>query len=139
MISRKVFIAPDVLVAFIDRAHPKHVHAAAFFRYFAQEHYQLYTSTEAVNETFNALYQKISPSLARDFLRSLSLGNINIIFPEESDLKTVFKTMLNYSSSELTMAEALMAVLASKRAIPQICTFAYLHSLFGLITFYLPI
>lgn len=137
--SKKVFLASDVFIGFIDRGHPKHLHASAFFRYFAQEQFLLFTSLISVHETYQYLFEKVSPSIAKDFLKALSLGNINILFPEESDLKATYKTLLTYPNNELTFSEALMATLANKRNIPQICTFTYLHSLFGLSIFYLPL
>lgn len=139
MQSKKVFIATDTFVAFIDRAHPKHLHASALFRYFAQEKYFLYTSLFVINDTHKILSDIISPSLARDFLKALSLSTINVVYPDETDLKLVYKTILSYQTTELSFAEALMAVICHKRNIPQICTFEYLHQLFGLATFYLPI
>lgn len=139
MQSKKVYLAPDVFVSFVDRAHPKHLHAVAFFRFFSQENYYLYTSISVIAKSHQLIHEKISPSLARDFLKAISLGTINIIYPEEPDVKLTLKTLISYSSQELQMDEALMAVLASRRNIPQICTFDYLHPLFGLSAFYLPI
>jgi predicted nucleic acid-binding protein len=137
--NKKVFLATDVVVAFIDRSHPKHLHAVAFFRYFAQEGYILFTNVSNIIAIYNNLYKNISPSLGRDFLRALSLSNINIIYPEDSDFKLAVKTLTNYQSTELHLDEALMAAIASKRSIPSICTLGYLHPLFGLTVFYLPI
>lgn len=139
MTSKKVFIAPDIFLAFVDRAHPKHLHAVAFFRFFAQENYYLYTNPTTVSHVHKQIHDTISPALAKDFLKALSLGSVNVIFAEEADMKLVYKTLISYSSQELEMDEALMAVLASRRNVPQICTFAYLHPLFGLTAFYLPI
>ena len=139
MASKKVFIASDLFVAFIDRAHQKHIHAVAFFRYFASEGFELYSNIPIVIESYKKIYQDISPSIARDFMRALSLGNINIIYPDESDFKNALKALVTYQSTELTFSEALMAVEADKRKVPAICTFDYLHPLFGLTTFFLPI
>lgn len=139
MQTKKVFLAPDMFLAFIDRAHPKHLHAGAFFRYFAQEKYLLYTNEETILTVYQELHGKISPFLAKDFLKAISLGSINILYTEESDLKLTIKTMLNSHSADLTMPEALRAVMASRRSIPTIGTFEYLHQLFGLTAFYLPI
>lgn len=127
------------MFAYIDRAHPKHEQADAFIRFFAQEEYQLYTDTIAINQAYKLIYDNISPSLSKDFLRIMQVSNINIIYPEEQDFKATVKVLVSYQSTELTFPEALMAVLASKRSIGQICTFDYLHSLFGLELFYLPI
>jgi predicted nucleic acid-binding protein len=139
MQSKKVFIASDVLFGFIDRAHPKHIHAAAYFRYFAQEQYQLFINVISVHETYRMICDKISPSLAKDFMKALSLSSFNVIYPEETDMKAAIKTLLSYNSNELTFAEAMRAVLCNKRNIPQICTFGYFHQLFGLQLFYLPV
>jgi predicted nucleic acid-binding protein len=138
-LSKKVFLAPSCLYAFIDRAHEKHAQASAYFRYFSQEEYMLYIDTVSLNETYNIIYEKMSPSLAKDFLRIISLSDINIISPEGSEIKATFKTIANYNSIDLKLSEAVMAVVASKRNIVTICTFDYLHPLFGLNTFFLPI
>lgn len=137
--TKKVFLAPDVLVAFIDRANPKHLHAAAFFRYFAQEHYKLFTTVSVINTTYDTLSVHISPSVARDFIKALALGSINVISPDETDMKLTFKTILTAGTPEISFNEVLMQVIANRRSITQVCTFSYLHPLFRLMPFYLPI
>lgn len=139
MLSKKVYIAPDGFIAFIDRAQQKHFHATAFFRYFAQEQYQLYTNIVSINETYLILYNTISPSLARDFLRILYISNVNILYPETADTKTAIKIVESSNSVDLTFAKALMAVICNRKSIPQIMTYEYLHALFGLELFYLPV
>lgn len=137
--SKKIFVSSDILYAFVDRAHTKYPQAAAYFRYFAQEKYQVFTSYLHVLNTYREIYAKISPSLARDFLRALSLSSINVLYPLESDMKAALKTLINYRNSELTFDQSQMAVLANRNSIPQVCTFEYVHPLFGLSAFYLPI
>lgn len=137
--NKKIFLAPDVMVAFVDRANPKHLHAAAFFRYFAQEHYSLYTTISVINTSYDTLAVHISPSVARDFIKALALGSINIISPDETDLKLTYKTLLSTSAAEVSFNEVLMQVIANRRSITQVCTFSYLHPLFRLAAFYLPI
>lgn len=139
MVSKRVYLAPSSFLAFIDRAHPMHEQAAAFFRFFGQEAYQLYTDYPTIMEVYRAIYSGISPSLARDFMRTMSISNMNIIYPEESDAKAALKALVTYQSTDLTYSNALMSVLAYKRNIQQICTFEYLHPLFGLTTYFLPI
>jgi predicted nucleic acid-binding protein len=139
IISKKVFIATSAFMAFMDRANSKHVQAAAYFQYFAQEHYQLYTGYLNLAEVHGEISERISGSFARDFLSAINLGSINILYPEPGDMKVTLKTLMNYRSTDLTFKEAQMAVIASRRSINQICTFEYLHSLFGLTTFYLPL
>ena len=139
MVSKKIYIAPDGLVAFIDRAHKKHVQATAFFRYFAQEQCQLYSSVVNIHESYMTIYNTISPSLARDFLRALSLSNINVLNPEPADIKAAIKIIETGNSVDLTFSKALMAVMCNKKSIPQIMTYEYLHALYGLQLFYLPV
>ncbi len=104
MISKKIYIAPDGLVAFIDRAHKKHVQATAFFRYFAQEQCQLYTNVVNVNESYMTIYNTISPSLGRDFLRALTLSNMNVLNPEPADIKAAIKIIETGNSVDLTFS-----------------------------------
>lgn len=138
-LSKKVFLHPSAFVAFIDRAHPKHTTASAFFRYFGQEQYLLYTDTESIIEAYKRIYDKISPSLAKDFVRSMYISQFNLLHPDESDMKAALKTIVNYRTTDLTFQEALMSVLANRNRIPQICSFDYLHPLFGLNLFFIPI
>ena len=139
MQSKKVYIATDAFIAFIDRAHPKHLQSAACFRFFAQNQFQLYTNIVTLNDTYTELYQMVSPSIARDLIRAIELSSINLLYPEESDIKKAIRIVENTQSVELTFAKALMAVVCNKKSIPQICTFEYLHALFGLQLFYLPV
>ncbi len=136
---KKVYLAPSALYAFIDRAHDKHQQASAYFRFFSEEEYQLYIDSINLNQAYDIIYKRMSPGLAKDFLRIISLSDINIINPEDNEVKATFKTISNYNSLDLTFSEALMDVVASKRNIMTICTFDYLHPLFGLNTFFLPI
>lgn len=137
--SKKVYIQASAFLAFIDRAHPKYAQASAFFQYFAQEKYRLYTDYLTIYESHRQIHFNISPSLSRDFLRTLTFANINILYPEEADFRAALKTLANYPSIDLTFDKSLMAVLANKNGISQICTFEYLHPLFGQAAFYLPI
>lgn len=139
MTSKKVYIARSGFYAFIDRAHPKHDQATAYFRFFAEDKYSLFTDLITLIDVYNQLYKEISPSLAKDFLRIIFLGNVNIIYPEERDVKAALKTLVNYQSTELTFTQSLRAVLANRRGVSQIFTFDYLHPLFGQSVFYLPI
>lgn len=138
-VSKKVFLASSSFLAFIDRAHPQHTQAQAFFRYFGQEQYALFTDSLTIYEAHQKIYSHISPGLSRDFLRTIFFSNINVLYPQEAEMKVAVKILLSYTSVDLTLEKALMATLASRREISQICTFDYLHNLFGLTTFYLPI
>ncbi len=139
MTSKKVYIADSAFYSFVNRAHPKHEQASAYFRYFGLEKYSLFTDIFTLLEVYNRIYNEISPSLAKDFLRIASISDINIIYPEERDIKAALKTLTNYRTTDLTFDQSLRAVLANKRGITQIYTFDYLHPLFGQNVFYLPI
>jgi len=124
---------------FVNRADPRHREAAAYFRYFASENFQVFTSYTVIEETSTLIYDKISPSLAKDFLRGVSLSNLNILYPNESDLKAALKTLINYQNTELTFRDAQTSVLANRNNISQIATYEYLHPLYGLTAFNLPV
>lgn len=138
-VSKKVYLDPSAFIGFIDRADGRHAQAAAFFRYFAQENYQVFTSYLSVEEAYSYVYEKISPTLARDFIRALTLSNINVLYPTEADMKAALKTLINFRNAELSLKDAQSAVLAEHHGISHICTFEYLHPLFGQTSFYLPI
>lgn len=137
--SKKVLVAGDVFFAFVDRAHPKHEQAAAYMRYFAEEEYMLFTDMQSLTGIYTQIYADISTSLAKDFLRTISLSNLNILYPDDSDFKGALKTLVSSTSAELTFQKALVLVIADKRKIPQICTLEYLPTLFGVNLFYLPL
>lgn len=137
--SKRVYITPSVFYAFIDRAHPKHGQASAYFRYFAQNNYALFASIVDITEVYNDLYKRMSPSVGKDFLRVLFLSDINILYPEENEVKLALKTQLNYGNDQLKYPESLRATLSQKRGIGSIASFEFMHSLFGIDTFYLPI
>ncbi len=139
MISKKVYISGSAFYAFVNRAHQKYEQSSAYFRYFALEKYSLFTDIYTLLEVYNQIYSEISPSLAKDFLRIVSISDINIIYPEERDIKAALKTLINYKSTDLTFSQSLRAVLANKKGITQIHTYDYLHTLFGQSVFYLPL
>lgn len=138
MLSRKVFIASNVFVALVDRTHPNHQQAGAFFRYFSQEGFYLFTGYINVVEAYSKLAANISPSLAREFLRALVLSSVNLIYPTEGDMKAAIKAMVTAQATDLSFADAQMSVLAYRNNIPQLATFDYMHPLFGLSVFSLP-
>lgn len=138
-VSKKVFIESDIFYAFVNRAHSRYPQAGAFFRYFAQERFQIFTSYPVIEESYREIYEKISPSLAKDFARGVSLSAVNMLYPSESDHKAAIKALINYQNTELTLRESQSAVLANRNYISQVCTFKYLHPLFGITTFNLPL
>ena len=137
--SKKIYLSPSPFLAFLSRAHEKHQQAVAFFEFFGQNQYRLYTDILTIYEVHRQIHFQISPSLSRDFLRTIFFSNINIIYPDESEIRSALKTLVSSVSADLTFEKALVATLANKKEVSQICTFDYLHPLFGLNMFYLPI
>lgn len=133
--SHKVLVESDVFYALINMLDPKHPQTAACFRYFAQEKFQVFVSYPNLED----MYQDVSPSLAKDFLKGLILSSLNILYSTESELKTALKALINFQNSELTLKDVQTTVLANRNNINQICTFKYLHPLFGISSFNLQI
>lgn len=137
--SKKVFVETDIFYSFINRADEKYPQSSAYFRYFAEQKFQVFTSYPVLEDVYTQIYEKISPSLAKDFLRGLSLSSVNILYPTESDSKAALKSLINYENTELKFREAQTAVLSNRNSISQVCTFKYVHPLFGIVAFNLPI
>ena len=138
MISKKVYVSGSGFFAFIDRAHPKHDQANAYFRYFAQEGYSLFTDSMTLIGVYNQIYKDISPSLARDFLRTISWRHQHNL-SRRKGYKIRAKNSNKLSVKITDLFPSLRAVLANRRGISQVFTFDYLHPLFGSSVFYLPI
>lgn len=136
--NKKLFITSSVFVAFIDRTHPKHTQATACFRYFTAQKYQLYTSHVNIVEAYRTIFDDISPFLARDFLRAITLGSINVLYPTEADTKAAVKALVSSQSNQLNFVDAQTEVLAYRNSITQIFSFDFIHLLFGLTSFALP-
>jgi predicted nucleic acid-binding protein len=138
MTSKKVFLSSSVMFAFVDRNHPKHQQASAYLRYFAQEKFQVYSSLSAVIHTHNDLRKHMSYSIAKDFIRAMFVGNIEIIYPDEAATKNALKLMLSQAQQDLSFDQILMNVLADKHGISQICSFETSRFYFGITLFNLP-
>lgn len=136
--NKKLFITSSVFVAFIDRTHSKHTQATACFRYFTAQKYQLYTSHVNIVEAYRTIFDDISPFLARDFLRAITLGSINVLYPTEADTKAAVKALVSSQSNQLNFVDAQTEVLAYRNSITQIFSFDFIHLLFGLTSFALP-
>lgn len=136
--SKKVLTTREILFSFIDRQHTKHAEAEAYFRFFANEGYHIYTPSFAVMDTYAQIRKHMSFSIAKDFLRTIYLGSIEIIYPDESTTKNAIKLILSNTSDDLTMDQALINVIADKNQIPQIASFDYQYFYFGIQPFTLP-
>lgn len=137
--SNKIYLAPNILVAFTDQLHSKHNQAAAFFRYFAQEQYQLFTDVISLYDAYDVIEKNMGHTVARHFIRTIFASSITIIYPTEAEMKAALKVYLTDHSNQVTFGMTLMMLLADRKNIPQICTLEYISTLFGLSIFYIPI
>ncbi len=138
MISRKVLVTPSVFFAYVDRNHPRHSEASAFFRYFAQEKFHVYTTSFSVSKTYDQIKKHMSFSIAKDFLRVIYTGNIELIYPDETLTKAALKLILTNTGQDLGIDHALLNVIADRRQISQIASFEYNSYYFGINAFALP-
>ena len=138
MRSKKVYITSSIFFFFFYFNHPKHAVAEAFFRYFAQEGSHLYTAGFTLAKTYGQLQKFISHSIAKEFLRSIYLGNIEIIYPDEPATKAAAKLILGSQSPELDLEQALINVIADRHQIPFVCSLDYSQYFFGVQPFSLP-
>lgn len=138
MISRKVLVTPSVFFAFIDRNHPRHSEASAFFRYLAQEKCHLFVAVFSITKTYDQIKKHMSFSIAKDFLRTIYTGNIEVIYPDEALTKAALKLLLTNTGQDQGLEHALINVIADRKQIPQIATFEYPTFYFGIQPFSLP-
>ncbi|MBI4099930.1 hypothetical protein HY440_02885 [Candidatus Microgenomates bacterium] len=138
MISRKVLVTPTVLFAFTDRNHPRHSEASAFFRYFAQEKFHVFVTSFSIAKTYDQIKKHTSFSIAKDFLRIIYTGNIEIVYPDEVVTKAALKLLLTNTGVDLGLEHALINVIADRKQISQIAAFEYNNFYFGIQQFSLP-
>lgn len=136
--SKNIFITSAVFFAFVDRNHPKHQQSSAYFRYFAKEKYHLTTASFSISKTYYQLRKHMSYPIAKDFLRALFLGNIEITYPDESMTKAALKLIFQNTGYDLTIDQALTNIIAYRAQIHQICSFEYSSFYFGISLFSLP-
>ncbi len=129
--SRKVFLDTTILIAFIDRADANHPKAVKTMETLALSGYILYTSSLNAIEVYTALTREIGQSVALDFLQAVLQSDIEILFPQKSDLISAHRMIRVNKDRQITLKETLNAILMQKRGVMQIVTFAYWHNLFG--------
>lgn len=129
--SRKIFIDSSVLLSFIDKGDNNHKKAAQAIENLAKLGYQLYTSYQNVADTYAVLAREISLPIALDFLQASLRSDMEIIFPQKTDLNTAHRVIKNNRERQISLKEALNATLMQKRGVSQILTFTYWHNLYG--------
>jgi len=136
--SKKILLTANVLFAFVDRNHPKHRQAAAFMRYFAQEKFQVFVPLTEINSTYSQLKKHVSYGIAKDLLRTVFVGDLEILYTDEAAAKTALKLALTPGQGDISFNQVLLNVLADKNQISQICSLEFLKTYFGISIFNLP-
>lgn len=128
----KLFVDSSVLISFIDRSHPNHHRATSLLQRLATTNkYLLYTSIYNISELVTTISYEMNPSLAIDFLGIMLKSNIEIIYPQQSDLIVMHKIMLGNFNRQISFKEASNATLMQRQKISQIITFTAWNNLFG--------
>lgn len=129
--QRKIFIDSSVLIAFVDRTNINHSKAVKTIENLARLGYQVYTSSQNVNEIYATLARETGISVALEFLQAILQSDIEILFPQKVDYITANRMLLSNRDRQLTLREVLNATLMQRKGISQILTFTYWHNLFG--------
>lgn len=93
--------------------------------------YQLYTSLQVVSDTYVILAREVGTTIALEFLQSVLQSDMEIVFPQKTDIITSYRLMRINIDRQITLREAMNATLMQKRSISQILTFSYWHNLLG--------
>lgn len=136
---RKIFIDASVLYPFIDRSDANHAQAVKTIEQLSLQGATLYTSVQAVQDTYSAVNSQLGAVLGIDFLQAMLESNIEVIYPQKADLVAAFKLLKLNPNKQITLKEALTAVLMQKKSISQIFTFAYWQNLLGSQQYYLSV
>lgn len=131
MASKKVLVDSSLLYAFIDRSDRNHTQAVKLMEHFSTQGVYLFTSYYSLQEVYGAVNKQIGISIGIDFLESILGSNIEILFPQKSDLISAFKLLKTNRNHQLLFKEAMTATLMQKKGISQISTFTYWHNLLG--------
>lgn len=129
--QRKIFIDSSVLIAFVDRTNINHPKAVKTIENLARLGYQVYTSSQNVNEIYATLARETGISVALEFLQAILQSDMEILFPQKVDYITAHRMLRSNRDRQLTLREVLNATLMQRKGISQILTFTYWHNLFG--------
>jgi predicted nucleic acid-binding protein len=131
VLSRKIFIDSSVLYSFIDRADSNHSNSVKTIEQLSLQEVSLYTSLQTIQDTFNAIKNQLGSTLSYDFLEVITNSNIEILFPQKSDLITAYRIIKSNRTKQLSLKEVLTAVLMQKRGISRILTYTYWPNILG--------
>jgi predicted nucleic acid-binding protein len=129
--SKKIFIDASVLYSFVDRADPNHTQAVNAMQQFSFSNMHLYTSVQAIQDAYLAISRQLGNALGGEFLKAILESNMEILYPQKSDLISAYKLIRLNANKQINLKEAMTAALMQKRGIYQIITFTYWQNLLG--------
>lgn len=129
--SRKIFLESSIFEALIDRSNTRHQKAVEMLNRLAKDSYLPFTSLQVVEEVFDFLMAKVSRVVAFEYLQAILESNIELLHPNQPDIASVYKLMIEYKEKQISFKEALSTVLMRKNNIPKIATFRFWNNLEG--------
>lgn len=129
--NRKIFIDASVLLSFIDRGDPNHTKGIHALETIASMGFQAFTSNQTISETYTTLTRNVGTSVALDFLQAILQSDIEIIFPQKTDLVAAHRILRVNRDRQISLQEGVNASLMQKREIIQVLTFNQWHNLYG--------
>lgn len=129
--TRKIFIDSSIFLAFVDRADQNHPKAVKLLEDLARGGYLVYTSNQNIQDAYAVLAREVGASVALEFLQSILQSDMEILFPQKTDLIAAHRILQTNRDRLLTLREALNAALMQRKGILQILTLSFWHNLFG--------
>lgn len=127
--STKVFLDTSFFVSFIDRVDLNHNRTVATFNNLGSGNFRLYTSSVTVLNVFNRLEKELGSVIAHDFLQAILESDIQIIYPEQTDIIASFRFIKSSTQRKASLSEILNIHLMERNGIAQVLTYDLWHNL----------
>lgn len=131
MAARKIFVDGSVLYAFTDRADTNHVQAVKTLEQLSLQGIQLFTSIQDIQDVYTAINRQLGTTIGFDFLQAMIESNIEVIYPQRSDLVSSYKLIRLNTNKQIPFKQAMVATLMAKKNVVKILTFTFWHNLLG--------
>lgn len=136
MLSKKIFLDSSALYAFLDRADTNHLKAVKIMEQLSLQGIFLYTSLLSIQEVYSAAQHQLGLTVAIELLEAALTSHMEILYPQKGDLSQALKLIRFQRNQQVTLKEALNAVVMQRKAINKIVTFTYWHNLLGSESYY---
>src|SRR5690348_15955978 len=123
MAARKIFVDGSVLSAFTDRADTNHVQAVKTLEQLSLQGVQLFTSLQEIQHVYAAINRQLGTVIGFDFLQAMIESNVEVIYPQKSDLVSAYKLIRSNTNRQISFKQAMVATLMAKRNVVKILTF----------------